>query len=302
MAAVALLFQLDFRRGANPWLILAFASPFLIHGLLGGQAGTDRVDRDRGGVRLRARHRRRPRVWQVVAGGVALGALMLALVANRGSIYFGSDDFGVSDGVDSYATKAVASNEFIYGAAIVNLSDSARVHYWGGRYVAVVFIRPIPRTLWPGKYRFASEWLGIPNFLDVDAQLGMGTLPVSERTRVGQLDRSRPRTNRGPVVGVLVGGFGGPVPDRTVSSDTLGGGRSRGDPFWRAAYTLAGALSAYLIAQTLEAMLFRFLLTSGAIVVGWRIAEGRLPQFFPPAPPSAPRVPTDRPPAARSVS
>ena len=258
------------------WMAI-FSFPLLYHGLLGGRRGFVAA-----GVLTLSLSRwiatgKRPRFSTVVTGAVALGILMLALVANRRQISL-REGMGVDCGVASYATKAGRSTEYIYGGGVLLTAKQQGVVYMGGRYLTVMFIRPIPSQLWSQKYAFAAKYLGIPNLAEKGSNLGMGKLNMQKVVGFSSADGAAP----------------GLIADIFLEFSYLyvivlfGIGRfywfgwhraMLGNRFWGIAYIVMTALSVYLIAQTLEAMLFRFMQASGFVVITWTLMEGKLPKF-----------------------
>lgn len=247
------------------WVSL-LATPLLIHGLLGARRGPTAMVLIAIAMSWYFIRFKRPQLRQVVAGGLALGMLMLFLVSNRGNIYLGSD-FQFRDS-SSYATSIGSSNEFIYGGGVIINVNATDNFLWGKRYFAILFIRPIPRSIWPTKYQDASRMLGIPN---LEQNLGTGGDAFTYTLGwVGAV---------GSAPGIIadmwlefwwfylfalftIGWFYGTAWRKAVVEGGL----------WVVVYTLLASLSVYLVMQTLEAMLFRFLLMSGAAWCIWKYA------------------------------
>lgn len=112
--------------------------------------------------------RRRPSLTLLGVGGFALGYLMLLLVTNRSQIHLGSD-FQLKADVSAHSELSGPWNEFIYGSGTVLHASEGNKFYWGRRYLTYLFIRPIPREIWPTKY----EDIGMPELL-VNAGTGGG--------------------------------------------------------------------------------------------------------------------------------
>ncbi|MBE9158403.1 hypothetical protein IQ265_16420 [Nodosilinea sp. LEGE 06152] len=251
------------------WIFL-FTAPILIHGLLGARRGPTAMILIASVVGWFFVRFKRPHLRQVVLGAVALGTLMLFLVANRGSIYLGSDfDFTNSS---SYASEIVSSNEFIYGGGVIVNANSTNTFFWGRRYFTILFIRPIPRFLWPSKYQDASRMLGIPN---LELNLGTGGETFVETLGWAGAVGSAPGIVAdmwlefwwfSPFVLFAIGWLYGMTWRRAIRRGGL----------WILIYTLLAALSVYLVMQTLEAMAFRFLLMTGAAWLIWKYStDGR---------------------------
>ena len=102
----------------------------------------------------------RPRLPTLLGGAAVLGTIMLVLVTFRGQIYIGSGFFSgdrpslltmVDESLER-PTKGGYGNEFIYGGYAVLTARQENDHYWGRRFLAYTFVRPIPSLVWPSKY------------------------------------------------------------------------------------------------------------------------------------------------------
>jgi len=258
--------QLNQKISPQIWgWICIFAAPLLMHGLLGARRGPTVMVLVASVVGWYFVRFKRPRLVAVFAGALVLGTLLLFLVANRGNIYLGSN-FEFQDTSNSYASKVVSSNEFVYGSGVILHTDMTDNYMWGRRYFTIFFIRPIPRFLWPSKYEDASRILGIPN-LEVNLGTGGGSF-------IGTLGWAGDIGSAPGIIAdmwlefwwfsflvlFLIGWFYGIAWRKAV---TRGG-------LWIISYTLMAALSVYLVMQTLEAMAFRFLFMTAA---AWLICK-----------------------------
>jgi hypothetical protein len=214
--------------------------------------------------------RERPPMLMVAGTGVLLGWLVLFLVANRSSIYLGSD-FDVSTDVSQMVEKPDTGNEYIYGAGSL-LSTEARGHYyWMRRYLAQVLVRPIPSAVWPTKY----EDFGVPELL---TNAGTGEGFADALGWVG-----------------AVGSAPGIIADLWVelwwvclgAMAALGWAYGfvwrkavmDGGPQWTSQFVVISALSIYLVMQTMEAVIFRTLLLSVPCWLVWKWALAAEPEI-----------------------
>ena len=240
------------QRPLRWWWVVLFGAPLLIQGLLGARRGPTfvvLVTVLAGYYLIRGR---RPALVTVLSGGSALGLLMLFLVANRQSIYLGSDfEFENETGM---VLDAGAGNEFIYGAGSIVTANELGQYFWGGRYATVLFVRPVPRSLWPGKYEFAKRTFGA----DVEVNMGvdydamthvMGWVGAIGAAPGIVADMFMEFSWGMVAVLFLIGYFFG----RTWRNSVEWGG------IWIVVYGVALSLSVYLVMQTLEAFLFRLL-------------------------------------------
>ncbi|MFQ4137704.1 hypothetical protein PGN35_015410 [Nodosilinea sp. PGN35] len=249
------------------WIVL-FATPILMHGLLGARRGPTAMILIASLVGWFFVRFKRPPLRRVIVGAVSLGTLLLFLVTNRGSIYLGSD-FQFTNS-SSYASEIVSSNEFIYGGGVIVNAKTTDTFFWGRRYFTILFIRPIPRFLWPSKYQDASRALNIPN---LEQNLGTGGETFVETLGWVGAVGSAPGIVAdmwlefwwfSPFVLFTIGWFYGMAWRKATSRGSL----------WILIYTLLAALSVYLVMQTLEAMAFRFLLMAAAAWLIWKYATG----------------------------
>lgn len=261
ISAILLLFATgEVGRRGRAWLWIGlFAAPFLIHGTLGARRGPTFVIVVAVVAGSYLMRRTRPALGIVLAGGAALGVLLLVLVSNREHIYIGSD-FELSGNPKTYI-DAGGGNEFLYGAGAIVATTKLNSFSWGGRYATVLLIRPIPRAFWPTKYEDAARWFG----KNIEVNLG---IDGDEFIRVLGW---RPTIGAAP--GIIADmwiefAWGGLAVLFLIG---FAYGRT-----WRAAvmsasgaslaYAALLCLSLYLVLQTFEAMAFRFLVI---VVPAW---------------------------------
>ena len=247
------------------WITL-FSLPLLMQGLLGarrGPTGLIIITLFMGWYLIR---RRRPSLQKLIIGGVTLGMLLLFLLTNRGEIYLGSDfnlKWQLSE--NNYVTQATPGNEFIYGSGVILDATFRDNYYWGGRYITNLFIRPIPRQIWPTQYEYAAKLFGTPNLEKSNAGTGGAALE----------DATGWAGPRGAAAGIIadlwiefwwyftialfiIGWLYGMVWRKTVIYGKL----------WIPIYTVMAALSIYFM-QGFGAIAFRFLFMGAAIWLTW---------------------------------
>jgi oligosaccharide repeat unit polymerase len=258
------------------WItILVFALPFVLQGSLGARRGPTFLIVISIGVGWYMMRNRRPAILTVLTVGIGVGLLLLLLATNRSSMFLGSD-WNLETSPLEY-TKAGTGNEYIYGAGTIIHFSTTGEFYWGRRYLVILFVRPIPKQLWPHKYSDVR----IPQ---IEENLGSGVEELSDT--LGW-------------VGAL-GAAGGLVSDMWIEFWWL----SMAVLFligwcygycWRLScikgrfaaviYVLMTSLTVFLVTQTLEAMLVRFLFM---IVPAWLIWQwvkaaprrGRVPGYY----------------------
>jgi len=131
-----------------------------------------------------------------------------------------------------------------------------------------VFIRPIPRQIWPTKYEDASRFFGIPNLEE-----NMGTGGASMASTLGW--QGAVGAAPGLIADMWIEFWWFSIVAMYAIGWTYGMAWQKmiiQGGLWIPLYTMMTALSAYLIFQTLEAMLFRFLFTAGASILIWKYA------------------------------
>jgi hypothetical protein len=270
----ALVLLLAARTGSRlsgvDWLWIAlFAGPWLVHGLLGGRRGPTFMVLAAFGAGWYFMRFRRPRLSTAMVGGLLLGFLLLFLVAHRDQIYLGSD-FDFEKDAPAFAFEAHSGNEFIYGAGAVLHADAVGDYWWGRRYATVLFVRPVPRFLWPSKYDDAAAIMGTPS---IATNLGVGTDTFGQTVGWEGAIGSAPGLVAdmwiefwwASFLAILVIGWCyGRVWFQAV---TQGG-------IWVVIYCLMLSLSAFLVMQTLEAMAYRLLLLAVPALLAWRYAGG----------------------------
>jgi hypothetical protein len=274
LTVTALLLLLAARTGQRlsridwAWTLL-FAAPWLIHGLLGARRGPTFMVLVAFGAGWYLMRSRRPRLTTTMVGGLFLGLLLLFLVAHRDQIYLGSD-FDFDNAAGAYVFEASPGNEFVYGAGAILHADALGGHGWGRRYATVLLVRPIPRFLWPSKYDDAAAVLGTPS---IETNMGVGTEAFHETLGWTGATGAAPGIVADMwlefawaafLVILCIGWCYGRAWSKAV---TEGG-------MWGVTYCLMFSLSAFLVMQTLEAMIYRLLLLAVPALLAWRYATG----------------------------
>jgi oligosaccharide repeat unit polymerase len=194
----------------------------------------------------------RPPVMATAALGLSLGWLVLFLVANRGSIYLGSD-FDVNTDVTQSVSASDTGNEFVYGAGSIISTERHGHYFWMRRYLAQILVRPIPSSIWETKY----EDFGVPELLH-NAGTGEGIADTlgwegAVGSAPGIVADLFIEVSWGAVLLMgLLGCAYGWVWKKAVTAG----------PAWISQYVIISALSIYLVMQTMEAVIFRTLLLS----------------------------------------
>jgi len=151
------------RRGWRQVLVCTILmSPHLLHALLGARRGTAFLAFGSLFFGWYVTRPRRPSLGLSVASLVAVGFLLFFLGSQRTRIYLGADFYFDREAfMEAISPEDIdVGNTTVYSWGLILASREAGHHFWGRRYLAQVFIRPIPRQLWPGKYRAVGlEWM-----------------------------------------------------------------------------------------------------------------------------------------------
>jgi oligosaccharide repeat unit polymerase len=268
---VTLLFmaKLDQRWKLHELAIPVIASfPLLVHGLLSGRRGPTfmmLVTLIAGWYLVRGK---RPSVAQMSLGIPLGGALLLLLVSYRMEIYIGSDLFNTSRfSVDELTERVQGGDrfygdEFIYGTEMVTNASLEEDYYWGRRILTILFIRPIPKEVWPTKY----------------GDVGMESMLLNGGTNGTDL------TSWGANPYVVLGSAPGLIADLYVEFSWLAVvvlfaiGWAYGmtwrkcvsrDVFGTLTYVLMMAFSIYLVCQTLGAFIAPFTAAFVPSLIAW---------------------------------
>jgi oligosaccharide repeat unit polymerase len=264
----AIVFILLARKG--PWptplellAIIIFALPSILQGVLGARRGPSFLIVSTIGLGWYMMRNRRPSVLIVLKVGLVVALLLLLLVSNRDNIFLGSD-WDLENTPLEY-TKAGPANEYIYGAATIIHASMTNEYYWGKRYLVVLFVRPIPIQLWPKKY----EDVGIPQ---MEENLGTGGEALSYT--VGWA--GAPGASNGIVSDMWIEFWWVGLAALFVIGWLYGFSWRRAyvnGQFATVVYVIIASLSLYLVSQTLEAMLYRFLYMIIPAWLFWSLAK-----------------------------
>jgi hypothetical protein len=135
-------------------LALTIISPHLIMASLGGRRGPAFLATCALGGFWCLATGRRPKLATVIVGLVGVGLLLLFLASNRRNFYLGSrGSVDLQLFVETVIGDDISTgDEFVVGSAYVLGVQHYRHYTWGLRVFTTVFVRPIPRQIWPTKY------------------------------------------------------------------------------------------------------------------------------------------------------
>jgi len=249
-------------------VVALFALPSLTQGLLGARRGPTFMLFATLGMAWYLYRNRRPALFKMAVSATCLGYLILFLVANRDSIYIGSsfadlkyDVVGELTGTQDRAQSGNSGNEYVYGAGSILNAEASNHFFWGRRYLAEIVVRPVPRQLWPNKYAD----FGVP-----ELEMNAGTGGKVFHETLGW--RGAPGSAPGIVADLWIELRYGAIPAMFVIGWLYGRSWRKAidtGGFWILQYIVAVVLSLYLVMQTMEAVIFRFLILSAPIWLTW---------------------------------
>jgi oligosaccharide repeat unit polymerase len=248
-------------------LVFFFASPHLIMASLGGRRGPAFLILSTLVVSWYVARNRRPSVRAVVGLLVTAGILMLFLVSNRQNIYLGSEKEIDREAFRDRVVVAGASSgqEFIHSSGLILTAEYRDEFYWGLRYFALLFVRPIPRQLWPTKYEdLGLGWMvdepGTGGFTDRDWYEAVGFVPLRGSAGGFVADLFVEFWWYGVIGCYLIGRLYSYCWTRSVRSGEM----------WTMIYMELLALSVYLPAQSVGAWLFPAVILTGTTWIVWQ--------------------------------
>jgi oligosaccharide repeat unit polymerase len=268
-AIVLLALTLRGRRIRLGHLLLAFvfASPHLIMASLGGRRGPAFLILTTLMVSWYTAKNRRPSIRTVVGMVVMAGLIMLFLVSNRKNIYLGSEKEIDTEAFRNrvVVTESSSGQEFIYASGLILTATYRDQFYWGLRYFSLLFVRPIPKQLWPTKYEdMGLGWMvdqpGTGGFTERDWYEAVGFVPDLGSAGGFVADLFLEFWWYGLIGCYLIGRLYGYCWTRSVHSGQL----------WTMIYVELLALSVYLPAQSIGAWLFPAVILTGTTWVVWR--------------------------------
>jgi hypothetical protein len=245
------------------FLVVVFASPWIMQAVLTARRGPTFMITVILAMSFYLNRNRRPSLVKAMGAGVLLGYAILFLVVNRETLYLGADLSEVNTEVGHAVAADDTGNEYIYGSGSIIAADKSERHFWGRRYLAQFLVRPIPSAIWINKY----EDFGVPELL------------VNGGTGEGFLDNLGWEGAVGSAPGIVadlwlegrwyfllglfaIGWIYAKLWRRAI--------QNRGP--WISQYIIAVSLSLYLVMQTMEAVIFRFLLLSIPLWLIWKWA------------------------------
>lgn len=248
--------------------LVLFIAPWLIQAFFTARRGPTTIIVIVVAMSYYLNQNKRPPIVATALAGLGLGCLLLFMVTNRGKLYLGSD-FDMTTDVSGMVETPDSGNEYIYGTGALLSAEQRQSFYWGRRYLAQILVRPIPSAIWPTKYIDC----GLPE-MGNNAGTGEG---FAETLGWEGANGSAPgliadlwlevRWLALPLL-IIFGRIYGLVWKRAVTEGHA----------WVAQYIVISALSIYLVMQTMEAVIFRFLILSIPIWSIWGRASNKASQ------------------------
>lgn len=149
-------------RLVDIFLVLLVASPHLIQGTFGGRRGPLFLILAMLFLSWYLARGTLPSLRKGVIGVSIISLVVVVVWSQRQHLYLGSgEEFEVERLVDRLAPDTISTgDEYLAGVATVLTADEIENFYWGYRYFVTLFIRPIPRQIWPTKYEdVGADWL-----------------------------------------------------------------------------------------------------------------------------------------------
>ena len=250
-------------------LALLFLSPHLFAAILGTRRGPAFLVFATLGLSYCVLYLRRLPLFRLFCGLGAVGVVVLFLFAHRQQMYVGSD---IHVNPEAFRHRllpdeASAGDDFVVSAGRILMARETGTYYWGTRFVVTLFVRPIPRQLWPTKYEdLGFGWMrnrpGKGSYSNEQWKQVLGWVPAGGSAAAFVSDLFEEFSWGGLIVCYWIGRF--------YSYLWRQAGRKKG--VWVLLYLQAATLSIYLPTQSVSAVFHRFLLMSVPTVLLWRFA------------------------------
>ncbi|MBT8419553.1 MAG: oligosaccharide repeat unit polymerase [Gammaproteobacteria bacterium] len=142
-------------------LALLMIAPQLLQGTFGGRRGPLFLSLAALFIAWFVAKGTKPGLKVSLIGIAVIGFAVIIVMSQRQHIYLGSEEqFDLSRVTGVVEPKDIRHNDYVAGIAHVLKTDYQGNFYWGYRYLVTIFVRPIPRQLWPTKYQdVGADWV-----------------------------------------------------------------------------------------------------------------------------------------------
>lgn len=140
---------------------LLFAAPQLLQGTLGGRRGPLFLSLTVLYFAWHIAKNKLPKLLNALISFTLIGFLVLFVLSQRQAVFIGSGESFQLDRLSNILTpERIEDADFIAGASTILVYDQTNNFTWGRDYLVDLFVRPIPRQLWPQKYEDAANLIG----------------------------------------------------------------------------------------------------------------------------------------------
>lgn len=206
---------------------------------------------------------RKPALKTVLVAICLIGFSVVLVMSQRQHLYIGSgNEFKLERVADVLQVEDLRYSDYIAGVANVIKAEKENQFYYGYRHLVTLFIRPIPRQLWPTKYEdVGADWINeryidqVPGFVRA-----VGFAPPSG-SAIGFIADLYVEFNLGVFLAAFLFGW--------IFSAVWRRHRLRGG-IWTVLFVEMMILSVYIPTQSFSAWYHRFLFLAIGTIVFWR--------------------------------
>lgn len=260
-------------RGMDWFLALTFAAPQLIHGILGARRGPTFLVLATLFLSWFVASGRRPRLIPLVISLTIAAGLIFFVISHRSQIYLGSELEVDTSRIFETAFPLVArpDDDVVFAWGQTNIARMTDRHYWGTRLMAVLFVRPIPRQMWPTKYEDTGfGWMvsagNLNGYWYHEWIQHLGWRPAGGSSGGFSADLFVEFSWGCAIAALVMGGAFAYLWRRASIRSGI----------WTILFLEAMILSVYIPTQTVSALLYRFMFMSVLTLVLWIIIVGRV--------------------------
>lgn len=258
-------------------LALFFASPHLLHGILGARRGPTFLVLATLLFSWFGAAGRKIKLPQLFGSVGLIVALMFVLITYRGQIYIGSEVEISSSPIfeRAFPTTVRDGDDYEFGVATINVAHSLGKHYYGSRLLTTLLVRPVPKQLWRTKYEDVGfGWMEsgvLMGYTDTEWRSVLGWRPSSGSSGGFAADLFV-EFGWGQCAASFLFGFAYCWLWRKAA---LEGG------LWVVLFLEALILVVYVPTQTVSAVLHRYAFMSAMTVLFWKLSVGTTGQQVP---------------------